>query len=139
MHFWSAFWMDFGGPDPRKWSSRVHETLVLIKSHFPSQGRFLIKNGAQKAPKMEPKGHAKSMKKVMHFLIGKMIDFWSKVEPKGRPKGAQRDAKIKEFGSLLARPGQDPPKDAKWSQNDSKMKPKWNKNGVTLEPTFNEK
>ena len=73
--FWDAFWMDFGGPDPRKWSSRVSETLILIKSPFSSQGRFLMQNGAQKAPKMEPKGHSKSMKKVMHFLIEKMIDF----------------------------------------------------------------
>ena len=72
-------------------------------------------------------------------MFGKMIDFWSKVEPKGRPKGAQRDAKIKEFGSLLARPGQDPPKDAKWSQNDPKLKPDSNKKILNLEPKSSKK
>ena len=40
--FWDAFWMNFGGPDPRKWSSRVHETLILTKSPFSSQGHFLM-------------------------------------------------------------------------------------------------
>ena len=82
---------------------------------------------------MKPKGHAKSTKKVMHVLIEKMIDFWSKVDPKGRPKGAQRDAKIEEFGSLHARPGQDPPKDAKSNQNDSNKKRKRSQSGMKME------
>ena len=73
--FWDAFWMDFGGPDPRKLSSRLSETLILRKSPFSSQGRFLMQNGVQEAPKMEPKGHSKSMKKMMHFLIEQCIDF----------------------------------------------------------------
>jgi len=73
--FWGGFWIDFDGPDPRKWSSRVSETLILIKSPFSSQGRFLMQTGPQKAPKIESKGHSKSTKKVMHFLIEKMIDF----------------------------------------------------------------
>ena len=55
--FWDAFWMDFGGPDPPKLSSRVSETLILIKSPFSRPGRFLLENGALKAPKMESKGH----------------------------------------------------------------------------------
>ena len=54
---WDAFWMDFGSPAPRKWSSRVSETLILIKSPFSSQGRFLMQNGAQHGAKMEPKRH----------------------------------------------------------------------------------
>ena len=39
-----AIWMDFGIPDPRKWSSRVGETLILIKSPSPSQERVLMQN-----------------------------------------------------------------------------------------------
>ena len=63
--------MDFGGPDPRKWSSRLSETLILTKSPFASQGGFLMQNGAQNGAKMERKMH-----KVMRFLIEKMIDLW---------------------------------------------------------------
>ena len=53
--FWDAFWMDFGSPDRPKLSSRLSETLILIKSPFSSRGGFLMQNGGQKAPKMEPK------------------------------------------------------------------------------------
>ena len=67
--------MDFGGPDPRKSSSRLSETLILLKSPFLVQGRFLIENGAQNGAKMELKSDEKSIKKVMHFLIKKIIDF----------------------------------------------------------------
>ena len=66
--------MDFGGPDPRKLSSRVSETLILLKSPFSSQERFLMQNGAQNGATIEPKGHSTSTKKLMHFLIEKMID-----------------------------------------------------------------
>ena len=67
--------MDFWGPDPRKWSSRVGETLILLKSPFSVQGFVLMQNGSQNGAKMEPKGHSKSSKKLMHFLIEKMIGF----------------------------------------------------------------
>ena len=67
--------MDFGGPDPRKSSSRLSETLILRKSHFTAQGRFLMQNGAQTAPKIQPKVHPKSTKKLMHFLVEKSTDF----------------------------------------------------------------
>ena len=67
--------MDFGGPDPRKSSSRLSETLILLKSPFLAQGRFLIENGAQNGAKMELKSDEKSIKTVMHFLIKKIIDF----------------------------------------------------------------
>ena len=68
--------MDFGGPDPRKLSSRVSETLILLKSPFLAQGRFLIENGAQNGAKMELKSDQKSIKKVMHFFIEICIDLW---------------------------------------------------------------
>ena len=55
--FWDAFWMDFGGPDPRKWSSRLSETLILTKSPFSSQGGFLMQNGPQNGAQMEPQRH----------------------------------------------------------------------------------
>ena len=48
--FWDAFWMAFGGPDPPKLSSRLGETLILIKSPFSAQVRFLMKSQAHKAP-----------------------------------------------------------------------------------------
>ena len=67
--------MDFGGPDPRKSSSRLRETLILLKSPFLAQGRFLIENGTQNGAKMELKSDEKSIKKVMHFLIKQIIDF----------------------------------------------------------------
>ena len=71
--FWGAFWVDFGGPDRRKLSSRVHETLILLKAPFSSQERLLMQNGFQNEAKIEPKGHSTSTKKLMHFLIEKMI------------------------------------------------------------------
>ena len=49
--FWDAFWMDFGGPDPPKLSFRLRETLILIKSPFSPQVRFLLKSQAHKVPK----------------------------------------------------------------------------------------
>ena len=39
------------------------------------QGRFFVQNGAQKAPKVEPKGNSKPTKKVMHFLLEKVQIF----------------------------------------------------------------
>ena len=53
--FWDAFSRDFAGPDPRKWSSRVSETLILTKSPFSYQGGFLIQNGPQNRANMDPK------------------------------------------------------------------------------------
>ena len=53
--FLDAIWRDFGTPDPRKLSSRVSETLILIKSPFSASGGFLMQNGGQKPPKMELK------------------------------------------------------------------------------------
>ena len=55
--FWDAIWRDFATPDPRKLSSRVHETLILTKSPFSFQGGFLMQNGPQNGAKMEPKKH----------------------------------------------------------------------------------
>ena len=55
--FWEAFWKAFGTPDPRKWCSRIHKTLILTKSAFSFQKRFLIQNGPQKTPNMHPKSH----------------------------------------------------------------------------------
>ena len=55
--FREAFWRVSGRPDPRKLSSRVHETLILTKSAFSFQRRFLMQNGTQKSPKMEPKSN----------------------------------------------------------------------------------
>ena len=101
--FWGAFWMDFGGPDPRKWSSRVSETLILIKSPFSSQGRFLMQTGAQKASKMEPKGHSKSMKKVMHFLIEQNDRLLVKNGAQRKPEGIPKSRRLGVFSRLLAR------------------------------------
>ena len=47
--------MDFGGPDPRKSSSRLSETLIFTKSPFSFQGGFLMQNGPQNGAKMESK------------------------------------------------------------------------------------
>ena len=74
--FLDAIWMDFGIPDPRKWSSRAGETLILIKSPSPSQGRVLMQNVLQTEVKVELKSDSKSIKKVMHFFIEIMLDFW---------------------------------------------------------------
>ena len=52
--------------------------------------------------------------------------------------GVQGDLKIEEFRGLFAPPPQDPPKDTKWTQNDSKMEPRWIQNGVKMEPQSNE-
>ena len=49
--FWNAFWMDFGGPDRPKLSSRLSETLILIKSSFSPHVGFLMKREAHKVPK----------------------------------------------------------------------------------------
>ena len=45
----------FEPPDPPKWSSRLHEVLILRKSPFPLQGRFLMKFGGKLSPKGVPK------------------------------------------------------------------------------------
>ena len=73
--FWDAFWMDFGGPDLPTLSYRLRETLILIKSPFSPHARFWMQNGAQQAPKIQPKGHSKPSKKLMHFLLEKSTDF----------------------------------------------------------------
>jgi len=77
--FWErlldAIWMDFGIPDPRKWSSRAGETLILIKSRSPSQGRVLMQNVLQNGVKIELNSDSKSLKKLMHFFIEIMIVF----------------------------------------------------------------
>ena len=52
---WDAFWMDFGSPDPRKWSSRLSETLIFIKSPFSPWNRFWMENGGESGAKMMPK------------------------------------------------------------------------------------
>ena len=57
----------------------------------------------------------------MHFFMEKVVIF----DGKWAPGGAQRDPKIEEFGGRFAPCPQDPPKEVKWSQNDSKMEPKW--------------
>ena len=45
---WDAFWMDFGGPHRPKLSSRLSETLILIKSPFsPRVGFFYEKSSPQ--------------------------------------------------------------------------------------------
>ena len=68
--FWDAFWMDFGGPDPRKWSSRLSETLILLNSPFSPQGRYLMENGALKAPKTKLKSMKNRLKNLMKTLLG---------------------------------------------------------------------
>ena len=131
--FWGGFWIDFGGPDPRKWSSRLSETLILTKSPFSSQGGFLMQNGPQNGAKMEPKGHSKSMKKVMHFLIEKCIDFWWKMEPLGTPKGPQNPGISGSFRASSPGPPQRRKMDSKWPQNGAKVESKWSENGVKME------
>ena len=39
-HLWWSFCMVPEGPEPRKWSSRVHETLIFAKSPVLLRGRF---------------------------------------------------------------------------------------------------
>ena len=48
-----------------------------------------------------------------------MIDFWLKVDPTGKPKGAQRDPKIYEFGVFTRVLGRTLPK----TPNGAKMTP----------------
>ena len=52
---------------------------------------------------------------------------------KWRPKGAQCHPKIEDLGGLFTPPGQDPPNDAKWTQNYSKIEPKWSPKGTKIE------
>ena len=86
--------MDFGGPDPRKSSSRLSETLILLKSPFLAQGRFLIENGAQNGAKMElkshqtlmisgPRSHFFASKNPCQKIPGFFIDFRRPWEPSG--------------------------------------------------------
>ena len=42
------------------------------------------------------------------------------------------DSNNEEFRRRFASPPLDPPKGAKWSQNDSKMEPKWSRNGAKV-------
>ena len=67
--------MDFERPDPRKWSSRVSETLIFTKSPFSFQARFFMQNGVQHGATIDLKSDSKSIKKVMHFLIETILDF----------------------------------------------------------------
>ena len=67
--------MDFERPDPRKWSSRVSETLIFTKSAFSFQVCFLMQNEAQTGANIDLKSDSESIKKVMHFLIETIIDF----------------------------------------------------------------
>ena len=129
--FWDAFWMDFGGPDPRKWSSRFSETLILIKSPFSSQGGFLMQNGPKHGAKMEPKGHSKSMKKSDAFFDRKMHRFLVKNGALGEPKGTLQSRKSGDVLRLLSRT---PPK----MQNGVKMTPKWSRNRVKMEWKWHE-
>ena len=57
---------------------------------FSLPGRLLGAKGAQKAPKMEPKGAPKSIEKIMDFLIGKSIHFCEKWSPRGAPRALQK-------------------------------------------------
>ena len=123
--------MHFGGPDPRKSSSRVHETLILIKSPFSSQGHFLMQNGTHKAPKMDPTGHSKSTKKLMHFLLEQKYRFSRKNGVQGDPTGIPNSRHFGVFSRLLART---PPK----KPNGPKMCPKWSQNGVQKERRLSE-
>ena len=104
---------DFEGPHPRKWSSRVHETLIFAKPPFSPQRRFLIKFEVENGVNMEPKCLKKSIEKVMIFSLKKVSIFYQK----GSLKGAQRDPENEEFGGHFAAPSLDPPKGAKLSQN----------------------
>ena len=52
-----------------------------------------------------------------------------KNEAHGEPKGTPKSMKNRDvFGS----PSQDPPKDAKWTQNYFKMEPNWSQKGVKM-------
>ena len=53
--FWEVILRDFEGPDPRFWSSRLHETLIFAKPPFSPRSRFLIKFEVESEVKMEPK------------------------------------------------------------------------------------
>ena len=53
--FLDGFLEDFEPPDPPRWSSRLHEVLILRKSPFSLQGRFLMKFGRKMSPKGVPK------------------------------------------------------------------------------------
>jgi len=91
--FWDRFSEAFGRvsgtPDPPKLSSRVNETLIFKKLHFSLQAGFWMQNAPQTPPKMDPKSFKKHIKKMMHFLIQKNIDFLQKMKPTGTPKPLQ--------------------------------------------------
>ena len=113
--FWEVILRDFEGPDPRFWSSRLHETLIFAKPPFSPRSRFFIKFGVENEVKMEAQCLKKSIKKVMMFLPEKVSIF----KPTWSPKGAQRDTKNGPFGRHFAAPPLDSPKGAKLSQNSS--------------------
>ena len=118
--------MDFGGPDPRKSSSRLSETLILLKSPFLAQGRFLIENGPKNGAKMELTSDQKSIKTMMHLLIKKNIFFFYEKRSPKEPKGTLQSRHFGVFSRLLART---PPK----TQNRPKIIPKWNSNGAQMD------
>ena len=55
-----------------------------------------------------------------------MVKKWS-------PRGAQGDPKLEEFRGRFTPPLQDPPKDAKLTENDPKIEPKWSPHGLKME------
>ena len=94
-------------------------------------------------PKMEPTWSPNGIKnrsKKLCIFSSKNASIFSE---KRTPWGAQGDPKIPEFRGLFAPPPQDPPKDAKWTQNDppngAKMESKWSENGVKMELKSKEK
>ena len=126
--FWDRFSEAFGRvsgtPDPPKLSSRVYETLSFKKLHFSLQAGFWMQNAPQTPPKMDPKSFKKHIKKMMHFLIQKNIDFLQKMRPTGTPKPFQNRGF---FGTLsYPRPGtpQNSASSATWRPNGPKMTPK---------------
>ena len=70
-HLWWSFCMVSEGPEARKWSSRVHETLIFAKSPVSLRGRFSMKMKLKKGPKMVPKWLAKSLNKSANFFVEK--------------------------------------------------------------------
>ena len=54
--------MDFGGPDPRKWSSRLSETLIFKESLFSFLDQFCLDFLGPGAPKWYRKGSKKLQK-----------------------------------------------------------------------------
>ena len=122
--FLDGFLEDFEPPDPPRWSSRLHEALILRKSPFSFQTRFWMKFGGKLSSKRVQKSFQKSTRKINVFSLQTIVVFDPHLSANGGQHGSNGRQKKGQNGYLEREFQKGTEKEVKLSPNGAEIKQK---------------